>query len=289
MDWRDIPSLAALRAFEAAARRGSFAEAARELNVTHAAIAQHVRAIEAQIGTPLMHRAGRKMALSEAGTHLANELSEGFSLVIAGVRDIAAGAASRPLNVTVTPGFAEYWLMPRMCNFWEEHPEITVSITPDNGVADLRRDGYDMAIRYGMGDWPGLNAEFLVSADFVIVAAPALIAGRDPQSIADLADLPWMFEKVHQVHRKWAIENGLNLAECQIKELATLSMVLAGVRAGAGVSVVSRALVADDILAGRLTAIHEVKRQGLGYYITTVPVAHNPKAAAFRKWLKKQS
>lgn len=289
MDWRDIPSLSALRAFEAAARLGSFAGAARALNVTHAAIAQHVRAIEAQIGTPLMHRVGRKMALTEAGTRLAGDLSEGFGQVVAGVRDIAAGAAGGPLNVTVTPSFAENWLMPRMFDFWEKHPEITVSITPDNGVADLRRDGYDMAIRYGLGDWPGVEAEFLVSADFVIVAAPALIAGRNPRSIADLADLPWLFEKVHQVHRKWAIENGLDLGLCQIKELATLSMVLSGVRAGAGVSVVSRALVSADIATGRLRAVHEVKREGLGYYITTLPVAPSTKTTLFRKWLKKQA
>ena len=134
MDWRDIPSLPALRAFEAAARAGSFSAAARELNVTHAAIAQHVRAIESQLGTSLLIRSGKKMALTEAGTRLAQELSSGFGQIIAGVREAAFDAAGSPLKVTVTPSFADNWLMPRLCSFWERHPEITLSITPDNNV-----------------------------------------------------------------------------------------------------------------------------------------------------------
>lgn len=289
MDWRDIPSLPALRAFEAAARAGSFSAAARELNVTHAAIAQHVRAIEAQLATPLLNRAGKRMALTNAGAKLSAELSEGFAQIIEGVKQVAADAANSPLKLTMTPSFADNWLMPRLCDFWEKHPEITVSVTPDNTVNDLRRDGFDMAIRYGMGDWAGVEATFLASADFVIIAAPSLLKGRTPKSFTDLQDVPWLFEKIHQVHRKWAEENGLDFACCQLKELATLNMVLAAVRAGAGMSVVSHALVKDDLDSGRLIAVSQEKREGLGYYVTTLGGVHTDKVKKFRKWLLDQA
>ena len=149
MDWRDIPSLAALRGFEAAVREGSFSAAARELNVTHAAIAQHVRSLETHVGQPLLTRAGRRMVPTEAGARLATDLNDGFGQIIAGVRRLSEDADKRPIQITCTPNFAENWLMPRLIEFWGKHPDITLSVTPDNNIVDLRRDGYDVAIRYG--------------------------------------------------------------------------------------------------------------------------------------------
>jgi len=282
MDWRDIPSLPALRAFEVAAMAGSFSDAARKLNVTHAAIAQHVRSLETHLATPLLNRSVKGMALTDAGARLAADLSDGFAQVIQGVRQITKDAEDSPLRVTVTPSYANNWLMQRLCGFWEKHPDITVSITPDNTVNDLRRDGFDMAIRYGTGNWPGVATTFLASADFIIVAAPSLLNGRTSATFADLQDVPWLFENLHQVHRKWAIENGLDLECCQLMELATLNMVLAAVRSGAGASVVSRALVQDDLDHGRLIALHQGKRDGLGYYITTLGGAPSAKVKAFQ-------
>lgn len=289
MDWRDIPSLPALRAFEAAARAGSFSAAARELNVTHAAIAQHVRALETHLGTSLLNRDGKRMALTDAGKRLAADLSAGFMQIIQGVRKLTDDAADSPLKLTLTPSFADNWLMPRLSKFWEKHPDITLSITPENNVVDMRRDGYDIAIRYGMGAWQGLESTFLVSGDYVIVSAPSLLGNRKPKSFDDLQDVPWLFEQVHKEHRKWAIESGLNLACCQLKELANLNMVLAAVRAGAGMSVVARALVVDDLKSGRLIAINEEKREGLGYYVTTLPGVPSAKVKAFRSWILKQT
>ena len=221
------------------------------------------------------------MALTDAGARRAADLPDGFAQVIQGMRQITKDAEDSPLRVTVTSSFANNWLMPRLCGFWEKHPDITVSITPDNTVNDLRRDGFDMAIRYGTGNWPGVAATFLASADFIIVAAPSLLNGGTSATFADLQDVPWLFETLHQVHRKWAIENGLDLECCQLKELATLNMVLAAVRSGAGASVVSRALVQDDLNHGRLIALHQGKRDGLGYNITTLGGAPSAKVKAF--------
>ena len=289
MDWRDIPSLAALRAFEAAARHGSLTAAARELNVTHAAIAQHVRTVEAHLETALLVRQGRGMALTDAGAALAADLADGFGRIVSGVRAVTAAAEGRPLSVTVTTTFAESWLMPRLAGFWAAHPDVPLSITPGNAVSDLRRDGFDLGIRYGRGSWPGLTAEFLVSADYRIVAAPALIAGRATGSLDAVADLPWLFETVHREPRRWAEANGLDLSRVRSEVFATLGMVLAAVRGGAGVSILSHAIVEDDIHAGRLVSILDVGDTGLGYHIVRGPGPMSPAARAFVAWLRTQA
>ncbi len=288
MDWRDIPSLAALRAFEAAARCGSFTKAANELNVTHAAIAQHVRAIEADLATPLMIREGRGVALTTAGRQLAAALNDGFAQIADGVRSITSEAAERPVAITTTPTFAENWLMPRLAGFWAEHPGLAVSITPETDLVDLRREGFALGIRYGMGEWPGLDATKLVDADYTIVAAPDLLDGRKAQRIEDVADLPWIFEMVHQEARRWVTALGLDLACCQMNEVATFSLLLPALRAGAGVSVVSSAMVAEDLANGRLVAVLSEQKAGQGYYIVHPPGQLAERAQVFKKWLLTQ-
>lgn len=285
MDWRDIPSLAALRAFEAAARAGSFSAAAQELNVTHAAIAQHVRAVEAHLGLSLLVREGRGMALTDSGAQLAAALAEGFGQIVTGVRAIRDTAEARPLAISVTPTFAENWLMPRFSDFWIKHPGFDLAITPSMAVVDLRRDGYDMAIRYGDGDWPGVEAVHLISADYTVVAAPELLVGREVTRFADLYDLPWFFETIHREPRRWAEASGLDPTCFQIRELATLTMLLSLVRAGAGVTVVSSALVRDDLAAGRLVAVMQETQDRTGYYIVHPPGVLPDRVKILKKWL----
>jgi LysR family glycine cleavage system transcriptional activator len=285
MNWNDIPSLAALRAFEALARHGTMSAAAASLNVTHAAIAQHLRTLEAHLGVQLAKRAGRGMQLTADGQALATSLSEGFSVIEAGVRAITTAKADKPLSITTTPSFAENWLLPRLSQFWATHPTIMLSITPDRAVVDLRRDDYDLAIRYGTGDWPGMKSTFLVPADYVVVAAPSILKGHCPSSIADLNDLPWVFEAVHQEPQRWAVENGLDLACCQMKTFDTLNMTLSGLRAGLGVSVVSRALVERDLENGALVEVTAVPPTGVGYHIVELPDRTSAKAKVFKKWL----
>lgn len=285
MDWHKIPSLSALRAVEAAGRTGSLSKAAAELNVTHAAIAQHLRAVEDFVGCPLLIREGRGMALTQQGARLIPALTHGFSQVISGVEDIMAEAAEAPLSVSVTPSFAENWLMPRMGGFWAKHPDVTVSVTPTMALSDLRKDGFDLAVRYGRGEWPGLSSRLLAAADYVVVAAPHLLKGRTTTTLADLSDLPWLFETVHRETRVWALSKGLDPSCCQAKEIATLSMVLSATRAGAGISVMSKALVEQDIKSGALVSVMEAEKTGLGYYMVTRTGAVRPRVKLFMDWL----
>jgi len=288
MDWRNVPSLAALRGFEAAVRAGSFTAAARELNVTHAAIAQHVRSLEAHLGQPLMTRAGRKMVPTEVGARLASDLQDSFGGIIAAVQRVTTEAESRPLTVTCTPNLAENWLMPRLPAFWAQHPDISLSITPSNDVVDLRRDGFDLALRYGDGNWSGVDCDFLVQGNYVAVAHKDLIGGRTVCCLSDVTDVPWFFSNGLPVYRTWAIEAGLDPAQIVQHELPTMSMITAAVRSGAGASVMIEALMKDDIASGELIVFGQQPSDGLGYYVVTAKGVLQPKVKTFRKWLLSQ-
>ncbi|MCU0732203.1 MAG: LysR family transcriptional regulator, partial [Hyphomonas sp.] len=107
MRWRDLPSLAMLRAFDATSRHGSFAEAGRVLNVTHAAVTQAVRALEADLGVSLVRRAGRTVALTQAGEALARALADGFGSIETGIADLRRAEARRVVRATTTTFIAE--------------------------------------------------------------------------------------------------------------------------------------------------------------------------------------
>ena len=200
-DWRSLPSLTALRAFAATAELRNFSQAARALNVTHAAVAQQVRALEETLGRPLVQREGRGVSLTADGEQLAEALGEGFGAMQRGLEALRAGEADRPVRITLTASFAAQWLMPRLRNFWAQHPDIGLSLLPDSKVVDLHRERMDLAIRYGNGDWPGVEAEYLTSARLVIAGAPSLIGERNP-TVEEMAQMDWVLS------RNWAEQDG---------------------------------------------------------------------------------
>ena len=285
MDWHNIPSLQALRGFEAAVRAGSFSAAARELNVTHAAIAQHVRSLEAHLGQSLLVRDGRQMIPTEAGTSLAHDLSDGFAQIIAGVRSLEKVKTTSPVQVTLTPNFADNWLMPRLSDFWARYPDITLSITPSNDVVDLRRDNFDLAIRYGTGHWKGCESAFLVKGDYAVVLHRDFLEGREAKTISDLSDVPWLFSPTFPVYRTWAIQNGLDPSAITEREFPSMSLVAAAVRAGLGASVMIKAMVEEDVKSGNLVFFGQSCDPQLGYWVVTPKGVLQPKVSTVRKWL----
>jgi LysR family glycine cleavage system transcriptional activator len=286
MDWKDIPSLAALRAFEATARLDGFSTAARELNVTHAAIAQHVRGLEAFFGQTLMVRQGRGMELTAAGHKLAASVSEGFGVIEAGVASVHQAREDAPLKIALTPTFAENWLMPKLGAFWTEHPEIGLALVPGIDLVDVRRDDFDLAIRYGHGDWPGVTAVLLTPANYVVVGAPDLVKGRACGTLEGLDELPWLFRTELMEPKLWAEEHGLDVSALRKSEFTTNSLVLSGVRAGVGLSIQGRALVERDLASGALICLCEEKVSTLGYYLVTREGAPSKRLTTFLKWLR---
>lgn len=287
MDWSRIPSLSALRAFEALARNGTLSSAARELNVTHAAIAQHLRKLETDLGEKLATRDGQALRLTDNGEELALALAEGFGRITEGVTTILDRSALRPITVTLTPTFAETWLMPRIGAFWIAHPDIELRLVPSISLADLRRDGIDLAIRFGQGDWPGLEVEPIAVSNFAVVAAPGYTTARSLSGLGDLSKRNWIFSDAAREQRVWGQRIGVDFTDVGAQEMPSNSLVLSAVRAGLGLSIQSRALVGADIENGHLVSLHEGDAEGLGYHLVTRPGVLSPGARVFRSWLRK--
>ncbi len=286
MDWSRIPSLAALRAFEAAARHQSFSKAAAELNVTHAAIAHHVRSLEAEFSQSLMIREGRGIATTSIGARLAEDLQTGFAAIADGVENLRSIGEQRPLNIAVTPVFAANWLMPRIGEFWAQNPEISLNINPSIDLVDLRKSGTDMAIRYGNGIWPNVSAQLLTDGDFWVVAHPDLVKDRKVNCLSDVVGLPWVME--HQMmERKALVEReGVDFDKVKLTLLNTNALVLSAVAAKLGVTVQPKSIVEREIASGDLVKICALHQKNLGYYMVTLPDRQPKGLREFIKWLR---
>ena len=170
--------LNALRAFEAAARLSSFSRAAEELSVSHSTISHHISSLEAGLGVKLFERQNRTVKLTEAGAVLLPQLSTSFDGIKSALKDIRTRAPKKSLNVAVTPSFANKWLVPRLRDFQEQHPEIDINIRPSLAMEDYDRQGIHIGIRAGLGHWDGLNSELLMPIHMTPVIAPSLLANQ---------------------------------------------------------------------------------------------------------------
>jgi LysR family glycine cleavage system transcriptional activator len=284
-----LPSLTALRAFEAAARTGSFSAAGRELYVTHAAVAQQVRALEAELGLPLVFRDGRGLALTAEGAKLAQSLTDSFRAIRTTLADIAETEADRPLRLTITPSFAAKWLMPRLGRFWRQHPEIALTLDPDDRVRDLGRDGFDLAIRYGEGKWSGVEAELLLRTNDVVVGTPGLVGNRTSLSVAEMQQMPWITEAGWPEQMAWLRAIGLDPDRLDITEMPNEDLAALAAREGLGLLVELAPLAAPDVEAGRLRVVFTAPADGdFGYWIVTRPGPRGAALRIFTRWLKSQ-
>jgi LysR family glycine cleavage system transcriptional activator len=287
MDWSQIPSLSALRAFEATARLLNFTKAAAELNVTHAAIAQHVRGLEADLGEQLVQRQGRGLALTQNGHNLAMRLQAGFEEIAFGIDDLRRLHDNRPMGVTVTPAFAANWLMPRMGAFWRDHPDIPLNIQPSTEIVDLVRSPFDIAIRFGDGNWDGLESSLLTYGDFYVVAHPDLVADRKLDCLKDTEDFVWLLDDHTMERRKMLEAEGLDFSKVNLQSMSNTAVILSAVLAGLGVTLQPRSLIDRELERGELTVICRLKTEKLGYYLVWPEARDNKKMRTFRKWLLK--
>ncbi|MGR3662089.1 MAG: LysR substrate-binding domain-containing protein [Paracoccaceae bacterium] len=266
MDWKQIPSLSALRAFEATARYSSYTRAAQELNVTDAALRQHIRALEAFFEIPLVERTGRGISITPTGAELASGLSSGFTKIQRTIEHLRTARQNRPVRIALTPAFAENWLIPRLPEFWNKHPDVEIDLAPSIKSVDLGSGDFDLAIRYGKDDWPKATAQMVASAQYTVVAAPNL-AQATVTDITSLKSATWLFEETRTEHRDWATAHGLQFEAPQNRFYSNNTFVLSAARAGLGYSLQSRALVETDLATGALVAIFSEPDAQLGYYL----------------------
>lgn len=288
MDWRDLPPLTALRSFAAFAETGSVVAAGDALGVSHAAISQQLRSLETHLDVALLNRDGRAMTLTAEGEQLANTLHSGFGGMIDAVRLIKGARDDRPLHISTTPTFAASWLMPRLPKFRELHPEVDLMLDPTPEVVNLSPDGIDMAIRYGPGNWVGLDAEMLLRSPMVVVAAPSLVGEGALPRAEDLTNLPWLEEFCTSEATRWLAQQGVKLKFGRGLTQVPGNLLLDGARDGQGVAVTVRAFVERDIVAGRLRVIEVEDRPEMGYHIVTRPGVMRPVLKDFVRWVRRE-
>lgn len=289
MLWRTMPSLSALRAFAALAETRSVSAAGRMLNVSHAAISQQIRALEAHLGVKLLSRNGRGVVLTNEGAQLARAVTDGFEGIARTIDEITGADAERPLQISTTPTFAAIWLMPRITDFRNDHPDVDLMLNPSADLVDPTPGGIDIAIRYGRGHWPGFEADMLLQSDIVVAAARSLIGDRDITEPADLTNYPWLQEFGTNEASDWLRSKGVT--ERRMRGLTQVPghLVLDGLRAGQGVVATTRAFIEADIAAGTVRALFGDDDPDRGYWIVTRPGVLRPSARAFVAWLRRQS
>lgn len=287
MDWRGFPPLSALRAFSAFAAAASLEQAGARIGVTHAAISQQIRTLEAHLGLSLVDRGGRRLTLTADGRRLAEALEAGFGQIAATLAELTGADETRPLRITTTPAFASGWLMPRLPDFRARHPGIDLMIDPASDLREIGREA-DIALRYGNGDWPGLEAALLLSTPIAIVAAPSLVPPGAPLDVAHLASLPWLQELGTTEATAFLEAHGLTRRHGVGMVSLPGNLMLDAARDGQGVAVIARAFVEADLAAGRLRLLQQDQDRE-GYFMVTRPGPLRPALRAFCQWLLRQA
>lgn len=284
LDTPFMPSLAALRAFHATAERGSFVAAAQALNVTQAAVAQQVRGLEAELGLRLTERAGRSIRLTTDGRRLAEALRDGFARIAMGV-EVARGAeGNRSVRVSATPGIAGKVLLPRLAEFWEEHPNIAVTIVPDRRSVDLIAEGFDLAIRAIEldGVCPNTTSDVLIRSEIIAVGAPRLLAEakHDPQKV------PWL---THDAFELGLLRKaGYDPDALQFRNVGPDTMEGAAARMGYGMMICPEVMVQRDLASGELERLVMPTLGMMAYHVVTPEGQVRQSAGTYIAWIKRQ-
>lgn len=284
-----LPSLNALRAFEAAARHLSFSRAAEELHVTKAAVSHQVKALEEELGLPLFRRLNRALMLTDAGQALFPAITEALGIMSTAVAHLKKQDETGVLTVTTLDSVAAIWLVPRLGRFRRAHPDIDVRIATSDDSIDFARVNVDLAIRYGAGHWPGTHAERLMTEEIFPVCAPSLLEGGPPlKTPSDLANHTLLHDYGLETWERWLTAVGSPDVDAERGPLYPHSnLVLQAAEQGDGVALARSALAEGALASGRLVKPFDVSLPAEYAYYLVCPPEHlkRPKVKAFRTWL----
>ncbi|WP_321342443.1 LysR substrate-binding domain-containing protein [Breoghania sp.] len=283
---RRLPPLNALRAFEAAGRLGGISAAAEELCVTPSAVSRQVRHLEDVVGTPLFEGPKTALRLTEAGRTLLPSLSAAFDQMDAAV-SLIADDEDGPLDLSCLGTFKIRWLIPRLHRFQNLHPEIEVRLSASGRPVDFKRDGFDLAIRTGKGDWPPDAAVTPLLKEWVgPVCAPSL--ADEIRETGLTAALMLHTQTRPDAWAEWSRSTGVAAPEDAGRSYEHFYFLLEAVVSGLGVCIAPWPLVADDIRAGRLVAPWGFVESSMNY-VCLKRQRQNRKATRFLAWLQAEA
>lgn len=285
---RRLPSLSALRAFEAAARLGSAKQAATELSVTPTAISHQIRNLEDQLGLRLFVRRPRLLDPTAEGRELQRTLAAAFDDIAATVERLRT-PTRRALTLSVTPGIASRWLVPRMHLLAHACPELDLHLHVSHAPVALDGGGADLAIRYGDGRWPGLASHLLFTNVFAPVCSPALRI-TDVDALRDATLLH--FAPTGSVSgvidwARWFQLAGLpDDAAGAGPVFSDETHVISAALGGQGVALMSLPLIGDELASGALVQPFGPVMQAPGFHLVYPQHrAADPWLAEVRGWI----
>jgi LysR family glycine cleavage system transcriptional activator len=283
-----LPPMSAVRVFEAAARHQSFTRAAEELGMTQAAVSYQIKILEDRIGAPLFVRLPRQVTLTAKGRQLAPAVTEAFEALRTAFAGIEA-TAQTVLSISTLTTFAANWLVPRLGRFQQLHPNIAVQINISGQVVDFGQSDFDLGIRSGEGNWPGLEAHLLFPNLFTPVCSPELIRGVTLKEPSDILKFP-IISPNDPWWQDWFAAAGVQdfdpsqrpdnyLGAQQFEGMAAMT--------GQGFALINPYFFPGDLAAGRLVRPFDLLATSERGYWLVYPKARrrSPKIEAFRDWV----
>lgn len=289
---RKLPPLNAVRAFEAAARHVSFTKAAAELCVTHGAVSKQVAMLEAWLSTPLFSRSQSKLTLTDAGRSYLAAVTPALDRIAVTSMQLLAQAAPTALRISAPPTFTMRWLIPRISAFQRRHADVEIKLTTSIAPVNFQEHGYDIAIRGADQALAGVHSVPFMTEVIIPICHPDLLEHGRLQSPADLVGHTLISYGTEPVTwAEWLPAAGVPKLRAQnMLQFEQMYFALQAAAEGLGVVLVPLFLVADDIIAGRLSAPFgtQAARQRNYYANSPLAVTNNPVIVSFCEWLKKE-
>lgn len=287
---RSMP-LSSLHIFVEVCRYNSMKKAADALCVTPGAISQQIKSLEERMSVKLFERSHREISLTGAGQNLLDQLAVSFNNIEAVWEDFESfRSKSARLSVNTTSSFASSWLIPRLTRFHQHWPDIEINLSTSHSPADLRRDGIDVAVRLGLGSFPGLHSEKLWAPKILTIAHPRLLKkGRKIETPADCLFYPLLQDASRSIWKLWFRSHGVEDNRSRRGSSFTDDHLLIDAAiAGQGLALVSDVYARPAIEAGLVVPVLKTATEidAAYYLVSTQEKAEDWKINIFRTWLK---
>lgn len=291
--WKLLTSPRHLIVFEAAARHASFTRAAEELNVQQPAVSAAIRQMEDSLGVQLFHRSHRKVTLTHAGERLHADVALALDRILQSARAVRLRGLNDHVTLSASTAFAHYWMVPRLQQFHETHPDIDLRLQTSEREPDIDAEGISLAIRRGDGHWPGMHAELIAPEIIFPIASPGVMAAATRlQAVGDLLN-----ERL--IHLEEPVRERPTWAQWFTAMGETRRPPKAGLRLNDYALVLQAAMTGEGFAFGWLHVTRQLIRQGLlaartdwawttgaGFYIVwSAATPLTPQAERARDWI----
>jgi DNA-binding transcriptional LysR family regulator len=290
---RKIPSTTALISFEAAARHESFTKAAQELSLTQGAICRQIASLEEFLGVELFRRSRRGVKLTEAGLSYSRRVATQLDAVERDTLSVMGQQGTNVIELAVVPTFGTQWLLPRLKDFQQKHPEVTVNLTNRTRPFLFADTDFDAAIYFGDADWSGTESHRLMGENPMPVCSPNLLGKRTRLTPGEIAELPLLQQTTRPyAWRQWFNSQHLNIPRDMTGPRYELfSMLAQAAMHDMGIALIPPFLIQRELAEKRLVVANSQALSSIKAYYLMIPERKVESASlrAFRDWLVEQA